>query len=124
MTDFLYKYRWLIILFCFSVGISSLILIPKTRIDPEIRNYVPATLKSRIETDKIEKQFGVQDMVVILFADSSIIDSCNLNRIRKIEKAVSRLGGVSSRISPFTVRSITGEEGMMVVRPLIEELPA
>lgn len=122
MADSIFKYRWLIIICFFAIGIGSLVLIPATKIDPEIRNYIPATIKSRIETDKIEKQFGVQDMVVILFTDRCIVDSINLQRIRKIDRAISRLGGVSDRISPFTIRNIQSEEGMMIVKPLIGDL--
>ena len=106
MTDFIIKYRWIIIILCFSIGAGSVLLIPRSETDPEIRNYVPQSMESRIETDKIESEFGVQDMVVILFSDSCILSTDNLNQIKDIDRAISRLNGVTSRISPFTVRSI------------------
>ena len=53
-------------------------------------------------------------MVVILFSDSCILKSDNLLRIKEIDRDISRLNGVTTRISPFTVRSIKGEEGMML----------
>lgn len=123
MTGFIFRYRWLIILFCIAAGIASVFIIPGMVVDPEIRNYVPSHLRSRIETDKIEKEFGVQDMVVILFTDSCIINKENLNRIRNIDHALSRNGGITTRISPFTVRSIKSEEGTMVAEPLIRKIP-
>jgi predicted RND superfamily exporter protein len=61
MTDFIIKYRWLIIGLCLSMGIVFGLLIPTAETDPEIRNYVPASMNSRVETDKIESEFGVQD---------------------------------------------------------------
>jgi len=100
------------------------LLIPKTKIDPEMRNYVPRSIKSRIATDKIESEFGVQDMVLILFTDTCIISYDNLNQIKDIDRAISRINGVSARISPFTVKSITSEEGMMTVDPLIKKIPS
>jgi hydrophobe/amphiphile efflux-3 (HAE3) family protein len=124
MADFIYRYRWVIILLCISIGIGSVLLIPQTEIDPEMRNYVPRSIKSRVETDKIESEFGVQDMVVILFSDSCIISTDNLNQIKDIDRAISRINGISSRISPFTVNSITSEEGMMTVDPLIKRIPS
>jgi hypothetical protein len=124
MADFIYRYRWIIILLCFLVGVGSALLIPTTKIDPEMRNYVPKSMKSRIETDKIESEFGVQDMVVILFSDSCIISTDNLYQIKNIDRSISRINGVSSRISPFTVKSITSEEGMMTVDPLIKRIPS
>jgi hydrophobe/amphiphile efflux-3 (HAE3) family protein len=124
MADFIYKYRLIIILVCLSIGIGSVLLIPHTEIDPEMRNYVPKSGKSRIETDKIESEFGVQDMVVILFSDSCIVNTDNLNQIKNIDRSISRINGISSRTSPFTVKSISSKEGMMLVDPLIKRIPS
>ena len=123
MTGFIIKYRWLIIGFCLVLGIGSGLLIPGAETDPEIRNYIPSLMKSRVETDKIEGVFGVQDMVVILFSDSCIISNDNLKQIKDIDRSISRLNGVTNRMSPFTVRSIKSEEGMMVAEPLINKIP-
>ncbi len=109
---------------CASIGIGSVLMIPRTEIDPEMRNYVPGTIRSRVETDKIEKEFGVQDMILILFSDSCIITADNLNQIKDIDRSISRITGISSRISPFTIKSITSEEGMMTVDPLIKRIPS
>jgi hydrophobe/amphiphile efflux-3 (HAE3) family protein len=124
MTDFIIKYRWFIIIFCLLMSAGFGFLIPKAETDPEIRNYVPATMLSRTETDKIEKEFGVQDMIVILFSESCIINPEGLQQIRDIDRDISRLKGISNRISPFTVRSIRGEDGMMVAERLINQLPS
>lgn len=124
MADFIYRYRWIIILLCVSIGIGSALMIPGTKIDPEMRNYVPRSIRSRVETDKIEKEFGVQDMIVILFSDSCIITNDNLNQIKNIDRSISRINGISSRISPFTINTIKSEEGMMTVDPLIKRIPS
>jgi hydrophobe/amphiphile efflux-3 (HAE3) family protein len=124
MTKFIIKFRWIIITTCLLLGAGFGVLIPLARTDPEIRNYVPQGMSSRVATDKIEKEFGVQDMIVILFSDSSILASGNLIRIRDIDRDISRLNGISSRISPFTIKSIKGEDGMMVADPLIKRIPA
>ena len=124
MTHYIIKYRWLIVAFCLIIGAGAGVLIPMAETDPEMRNYIPLSMKSRIETDKIESEFGVQDMIVILFSDSCIINSDNLKQIKDIDRAISRVNGISSRISPFTVRTIKSEEGMMVAEPLIKEIPS
>jgi len=123
MSDLIIKYRWLIIGLCLALGAGFALLIPKAETDPEIRNYVPANMNSRVETDKIEGEFGVQDMVVVLFSDSCILTKNNLQQIKDIDHAISRMKGVSDRISPFTIRSIKGDEGMMVAEPLIKRIP-
>ncbi len=124
MTQFIIRFRWVIITACLLLGAGFGAVIPLARTDPEIRNYIPQTMSSRVATDKIENEFGVQDMVVILFSDSSILTSDNLLQIRDIDRDISRLKGVSSRISPFTIKSIKGEEGMMIADPLIKRIPA
>jgi uncharacterized protein len=123
MTSFIIKYRWWIIGICLFVGAGFGALIPLSKTDPDIRNYIPKTMYSRNETDKIENEFGVQDMIVILFSDSCIINTDNLLRIKEIDRVISRFKGVSNHISPFTVRSIKGEAGMMVAEKLIKQMP-
>jgi hydrophobe/amphiphile efflux-3 (HAE3) family protein len=123
MTEFIIKYRWFIICIFIALGVTFGALIPLSETDPEIRNYVPQSMKSRIETDKIENEFGVQDMVLILFSDSTILTSQNLNQIKAIDRDVSKLSGVTSRISPFTIRSIRSTEGEMTALPLIKRVP-
>ena len=124
MTEFIIKYRWLIICVCLLLGISFAAVIPFSKTDPEIRNYIPAGMESRIATDKIEKEFGVQDMVVVLFSDTSILTYDNLIRIKETDRDISKLTGVTSRISPYTVRTITSTEGMMTADPLIRRIPS
>jgi len=124
MADFIIKYRWLIIGFCLVLGISLGSLIPLSETDPEIRNYVPESMESRIETDKIENEFGVQDMVVLIFSDSTILTEENLKQIKSTDRDISKLTGVTNRISPFTVRKITSSEGMMVADPMIRRIPS
>lgn len=123
MTQFIIKYRWYIIISCFLIGIAFACLIPLSKTDPEIRNYIPAGLKSRVETDKIEKEFGVQDMVMLLFQDSSIITHDNLKQIKEIDRDISTMSDIASRISPYTVKSIISSEGIMKVDPMIRRIP-
>ncbi len=123
MTNFVIKYRWLIISLSIIAGISMGILIPSSETDPEIRNAIPAHMQSRIETDKIEKEFGVQDMVMLLFTDSMILTPDNLKNIRDIDRAIAKLTGVTNRISPFTVKEIKSSYDMMVADPLIKRIP-
>ena len=124
MTDFIIKYRWLIISVCIVVSLTLGSLIPLSKTDPEIRNYIPPGMKSRVETDKIEKEFGVQDMVMLLFTDTTILTAENLRQIKDIDRDISKITGVTSRISPFTVRTIKSSEEMMVADPLIRKIPS
>ncbi|MDP4223809.1 MAG: MMPL family transporter [Bacteroidota bacterium] len=124
MNDFVIKHRWIILISSILIGAASVILLLHIKVDPDIRNYIPSSIRSKVATDQIEDVFGGQDLALILFSDSDILRKDNLFQIKEIDRSISRIGGVSSRISPFTVRSIRGEQGMMVVDPLIRKLPA
>ena len=123
MINFISKYRWFIIVACLVTGISLGLLIPFSETDPDIRNYIPEKMPSRIETNKIEQEFGVQDIVMLLISDSTILTEDNLQKIRDIDREVSKLTGVTDRISPFTVRTIKSTDDMMVADPLIRRIP-
>jgi len=123
MTEIIIRFRYLIIAAGFTICILAGLFIPLSETDPEIRNYIPAAMESRIKTDSIEAAFGVQDMVVILFIDSTIITHDNLLRIKKIDRSISGLPGVSRRISPFNSVKIAGNDGFISVAALIEEIP-
>lgn len=125
MSRFIIKYRWLIIIASIVTGLFFIILIPFSRTDPDIRNYIPASLSSRAETYLIEKEFGFQDMMIILYSDTnSVIAKGNLLNIRNLEKGLSGLGGISSMTSPFSIKTIRGEDGMMVAERLVKRIPA
>jgi uncharacterized protein len=124
MTGFIIKYRWFIVSLCLVAGITIGSLIPLSKTDPEIRNYIPPHMRSRVETDRIEKEFGVQDLVMLLFTDSTILTSDNLKQLKEIDRDISKLTGVTNRISPYTVRTIKSSDEMMVADPLIRRIPS
>jgi len=123
MTDFIIKYKWAIISVSFALAVALGLLIPSSETDPDIRNYIPRTMPSRMTNDSIEQEFGVQDMIIVLFKDSSILTPADLKQIREIDKAFSRMEGIGTVSSLYTARKIKGEEGMMIVDPLIRRIP-
>ena len=123
MTHFIIQFRWWIIAVCIITGIIFASLIPLSETDPEIRNYVPQSLESRIATDSIEKEFGTQDMVIILFSDSSILQPADLKQVRDVDRGLSRLPEISQKISPFTIKTIKGDNGSMTAERLITSIP-
>ncbi|HKK42154.1 MAG TPA: MMPL family transporter, partial [Bacteroidales bacterium] len=123
MADFIIKYSNLIIGIAVLLGITFLIFIPFARTDPEIRNYIPSSMLSRLTTDSIENEFGYQDMIMLIFTDAMILGTNDLEQIKQTDRALSRLDVISDRISPFTVRSIRSRDKMMAVNPLICRIP-
>ena len=123
MADFIIKYRWVIISVSVALAVGLGLLLPTIKTDPEIRNFVPRSMPSRVSTDSIEKDFGVQDMIIVLLKDSTILTPENLGRIKDIDRGFSRLEGIGTVNSLFTARKIESNEGMMIVDPLIRRIP-
>jgi|WetSurMetagenome_2_1015567.scaffolds.fasta_scaffold00143_19 uncharacterized protein len=123
MTEFIIKYRWVIIIVSLLLGAGFGSLIPLAQTDPEIRNYIPASMPSRMSTDSIENIFGGQDLIIATFTDTSLLSAENLRSIKEIDKAFSRLPGIGTINSLFTARKITGRDGAMIVDPLVKDIP-
>lgn len=123
MTDFIIKYRWAIISVSVALAVGLGLLIPSSETDPDIRNYIPRNMDSRVTNDSIEKEFGVQDMIMVLFTDSSVLNPGDLKQVKNVDRAFSRMEGIGTVNSIFTARKIEGRDGMMVVDPLIEGIP-
>lgn len=123
MTNFIVKYRWAIISVSVALAAGLGLLIPSSETDPDIRNYIPRNMPSRVTNDSIEKEFGVQDMIMVLFTDSSVLNQGDLMQVKNVDRALSRMEGIGSVNSIYTARKIEGIDGMMVVDPLIERIP-
>jgi uncharacterized protein len=123
MVSFIYRYRLLIIVVSLLISAAAALLIPSAETDPDIRNYIPSSMPSRTNTDRIEENFGVQDIAMILFRDSCIINSNGLKRITDVTEALAELRGVSDVMSIANSIVIRGLEGYMLVEPAMADIP-
>ncbi|MFO7853093.1 MAG: efflux RND transporter permease subunit [Bacteroidota bacterium] len=123
MTKLLIKHRYLVIAISLVIGLGGLFMLPKMKTDPDIRNYIPADMESRINTDIIEQEFGLQDMIMIVYKDSCILTPSNLKRIRATSRQLEKLKSIDNIISLFNTRRIYGKQGMMIVDPAVRRFP-
>lgn len=123
MARFILKYRGVIIAVSVLLGLGFGLLIPLAKTDPEIRNYIPVTMPSRLSTDSIEQTFGSQDMIIAVFSDTSILTPENLRIIKDVDRAFSHIKGIGKVNSLYNARDIKSEDGMMVVDPLVDGTP-
>jgi len=123
MTKLLIKYRYLVIVVSIAIGLGGLAMLPQMKTDPDIRNYIPSEMESRINTDNIEQEFGLQDMIMIVYKDSCILTQSNLRRIKETERQLADLKSIDNTISLFNIRRIYGEQGMMIVDPAVKRFP-
>lgn len=124
MVGFIYRYRVAIIVVSVLLSVGMAVLIPLGETDPDIRNYVPVSMKSRMSTDSIEQTFGVQDIVMIIFHDSCVVSEGSLNRIASVTDALSEIRGVNDVMSVTNSVRIRGEEGYMLVDKALLFVPS
>lgn len=117
------KYRgWIIaISVVFTLGISTVLF--KLEVDPDLKNYFPKDMTSMVNTDRIEEVFGNQDLIMMIFETGDILAGETLNRVKAVEKDVSRIRGVRRTSSLFGSNRIYGEDGVMYVEPTVRRIP-
>ncbi len=123
MTNFILRNRWIIIIVSVLLAFAGIAMMPLMKTDPEIKNYIPETITSRINTDLIEKEFGDQDMIMILFRDSCVITGETLERIKAIDRQLGRMSYINNTISLFSIKRIYGKDGIMYVEPAVPQIP-
>ncbi len=117
------KYRWWIIAISVVITLGFSTLLFKIEIDPELKNYFPKTMTSVVNTDKIEEIFGNQDLVMIIFETKDVLNKETLERVKTVEREISRIDGIRRTTSIFGSNRIHGEEGVMYVEPTVLRIP-
>ncbi len=120
---FVTKYRWPLIIGCLLLAAVMGIQLRFIKIDADPMALLPATMRSRINTAKIEKIFGSNDMLFILFETDDVLSEKTLRRVQAISGELHRLRGVKNVLSLFDTKRIAGDDGAMVVDPAVKTIP-
>jgi hydrophobe/amphiphile efflux-3 (HAE3) family protein len=123
MSEFIYRFRWPIIIVSWLIAIGFALFIPKIRIDAEVEALVPRNMESKINTDKIEDTFGGTDMIMILLKCQDVLSDSTLYRLQKIESEFSQLPQIERALSLFTMKDIKSQDGSMIVDPALPFIP-
>ena len=122
-ADIIIKLRWLIIIAFIAITAVFALQIPKAEVDPDIINQLPTDMPSRVSTDKIEELFGGTDMLMVLVKTDDVLNAETLTRVKKISKQMKRAKGVDKVLSLFELKHVKGENGAMVVNPVVKRIP-
>ncbi len=124
INEFISRYRkWLII--C-PVVITVLMLLPltKARINPDLMQYFPKDIESKINFDSIESIFGKFEPILIVVEADNILDESTLNDLSELHDSLIYLQEIDDVLSLFTTKYIRGEEGTMLVDPVVNYVPS
>jgi len=120
---FIIRYRWPIIAATLLLALASVIPLSQIRINPDLESYLPSSIAPKVNTDRIEEIFGDQEMIVLVFESDDVLNSHTLERIRNLSREFNKMDEFKQILSLFDTRSIKGDQGMMVVEPVIQSIP-
>ena len=99
---------------------------PKMKIDTDPENMLEQNQPDRVFYDKVKKEFGINDLLVVGIVDAEMIfNSDRLARIARITDEILRIKGViiEDVVSLRTSDNVTSEGGTLVVKRFMEDIP-
>jgi predicted RND superfamily exporter protein len=99
---------------------------PKMKIDTDPENMLEQNQPDRVFYDKVKKEFGINDLLVVGIVDEQgIFNPATLRRIARIIDQILKIKGViiEDVVSLRTSDNVTSEEGTLVVKRFMEDVP-
>ncbi|MBW6458812.1 MAG: MMPL family transporter, partial [FCB group bacterium] len=113
------KFRLPIILIFPLLTLLFVFGLTRLQIEGDINDLIPADMPSRVQTDRIEKVFGSNKLIVIVLESDDVLDPSTLQRVRDLTRAFERRPEFNRVTSLYTLKHIRNEKGMMVVDPAV-----
>ncbi len=120
---FIIRHKWLIIIFTISIVFLCIFPLMNTTINSDLMSYLPDHMSSKVNNDKIEQVFGKSDPLLIVFETDDVLNDSTLRRIKALSKEFNRMKDFDMVMSLFDSKSIKGENGAMIVNPVIKRIP-
>ncbi|MCD6555988.1 MAG: RND family transporter, partial [Bacteroidales bacterium] len=120
---FILRHKRLIIILTLLIVIICIFPLTKTSINSDLTTYLPESMPSKINNDKIEQVFGKSDPLLIIFETDDVLNAATLKRIQSLSKAFNRMKDFDMVMSLFDAKNIKGEDGSMIVNPVIQRIP-
>jgi predicted RND superfamily exporter protein len=117
------KYRWLIIIVTILIVVAAIFPLLKTGTNSDLASYLPESMSSRVNEEKIEDIFGKSNPVLILFETNDVLNDSTLTRLQDLSKSFNRLKEFDMVMSIFDAKNIKGEQGSMIVDPVVKRIP-
>ncbi len=117
------KYRWVFIIIPLVITVIMAIPLQRAKINPDLNAYLPADIPSKVAIEKLESVFGKTDPIILIFETGDVLDDSTLIRVRNLTSEFERSEYVKDVISIFTSKNIRGEDGSMMVDPVVKQIP-
>lgn len=121
---FIIRYRWWIVGITAILVLLALLQMPRITINPDLESYLPNEIESRKNSQLISDVFGDEEPLLIVIESEDVLSENTLNRIDALSYAFEQEDAISSVLSLMQMQRIYSAEGMMLVDPLIQYVPA
>jgi len=121
--QFILKYRWMIIILSLLISGAFGFQIFRAEIDPDLEAFLPSSMASRINTQKIEELFGGDELMIVLLEADDVLNEETLKRLKGIRRELRKADEFDKILSLFDVKNIRSEYGALLVEPAIRRIP-
>lgn len=122
--EFVIRRSKVIIILTAVITLISLFPVTQSKINPDLESYLPPSMNSRIHSDSIAEIFGEDEPVMIIFETDDVLNPSTLERIKLLTEEFERSDAFSRVYSLANAKNIRGEDGYMLVDPVITKIPA
>ena len=123
-SSFIKRYRWWLIIVPIVITLLMVIPLTKAKINPDLMEYLPNDIESKLNIDRLDSIFGKYEPVILIVESDDILSEETLTRLSDINYALKELPEVNDVLSIFETKYIRGEEGTMLVDPAIRYIPS
>lgn len=120
---FIIRHRWWIIISTLLIIAGAVVPLFNIKINADLESYMPDSMKSKISNKKIGEVFGNEENLLVILESQDVLQPETLERIRDLSNAFSKINAFEQVFSLFQTKNISSEEGMMVVEPVIQDIP-
>ncbi|MBK7406695.1 MAG: MMPL family transporter [Saprospirales bacterium] len=119
----IFQHKWWWILLPLVVAAALLIPLRQARINPDLNTYLPDKIQAKVNLARLEAIFGKYEPVIIFLEADDILADTTLIRIKNLSRELNRMSEFGQVISLFDTKNIRGEDGAMIVDPVVKRIP-
>jgi len=123
IEEFVTKRANIIIIITIVIAALCIYPITQTTINPDLESYLPVTMSSRVNSDSIAQIFGEDEPLMVIFETNDVLNPKTLERIELITSEFESSDAFSRVYSLANAKSIKGEDGYLLVDPVIIDMP-
>jgi len=117
------KYKWWFIIVPVVLTLLAAIPLLNTKVNANLEEYLPENSPATNHYNQIKDLFGDPDPVILIFHTDDLLNPVTLKRVKSLSKAFHRSKDFKDVISLFDIKDIKGDEGAMIVDPIVKRIP-